>query len=187
VADAGGAGAAGVIQGASVLAALRSHLTVEREELDLGTAFDSVNRMIAARPNCQPVAAAAFHVDLGKGKLVYINAGYPAPTLLTGPGRLVTLDSSSLLLGIDTQNTYQQTVVDLPAQFRFLVFSDGLVDAWNKTSECFSAERVRSSLLDEEAFAEPAKLIDRVAGALSEFRGEVPLHDDALLIAVSRD
>jgi len=189
LADAGGTGPGGFAQALAVLTALRAHLGAGSGErkTDLGAAFEAIHRTLLARPVCQPVPVLAILIDLGEGRLTYVNAGYTMPILLTGPARLVTLDHSSLLLGIEGKNTYREASVDLSAKFRVFACSDGVIDAWDKSGQCFAVEKVRAGLLEEDAFAEPEAMIDRVVAALTAFRGDTPLSDDALLVAVARD
>jgi serine phosphatase RsbU (regulator of sigma subunit) len=108
------------------------------------------------------------------------------PMLLSGPGRLVTLDHPSLLLGIDAEYPYDSTTLDTPMQFRLVCHTDGLTEAANSAGEGLGEQRLHDALLDRAAFASPAEIVGRLSDLLEGHLAGAPLLDDALLAVVGR-
>ena len=121
---------------------------VQPDELDLAATFNMLNVMMTEHRGRQLVASAAMLCDLAAGRLSYINSGAPPPVMVVGAGRLITLDQPSLLLGIDGEYLYEDTVVDLPARFRLIAYTDGVCDAANSSGETFTDRHVHELLLE---------------------------------------
>jgi len=132
----------------------------------------------------QLVPFTLVQLDLGAGHLRYVNAGGPAPLLLVGPGRLVTLDQISLLIGIDSHYDYESASVDLPSAFRLICHSDGLVEMANAAGEPFGSQRLHDLLLEPALFAPPDEMIRRIVDAAARHRRDHPADDDALVAVV---
>lgn len=185
--DAGGAGTEGIIQGASMLASLTTAVSLSGLRTEPGRILNAINTAVTNRKERQPLALVAVWIDLIAGRLSYVNAGHAGPILLAGPTRLITLDQTALLLGADTEQIYKATAIDLPAKFRIILVSDGLLEALGKTGQAFGDEQLHEVLLDEQAFGEPEAIIERIAGALATHMGEIPQIDDGLIVAVAKD
>lgn len=187
VVDAGGHGIHGTTQAAAMLAAFRTALTVADDAyFDPSAMFNEVNRAIAASPSRQIVPCIFLAVDISAGKLIYVNAGGMAPLLMVAPGRLVTIDEPSLILGVDPNYVYEPARVDLPEVFRVICHTDGLIEASSAGGEALGEARIHEALLDRASFqsvADAAAAIERVwmahlAGGQSD--------DDALFVALGR-
>jgi serine phosphatase RsbU (regulator of sigma subunit)/pSer/pThr/pTyr-binding forkhead associated (FHA) protein len=187
LADCGGMGISGLMQAEALLTAIKTAVLEQGDSLDLGQAANHASRATSDRGGRQPVSILAVLLDLAKGRLVYINAAYKTPLLLTAPGRLVTLDKSCLLMGVNPQQIYEETAVPLPAKFRLIIYSDGVSDAVNERQQLLSDQRVHELLLEPKAFAEPAAIVSALIEAVSRHLGEGRLEDDALFVALGKD
>lgn len=183
--DAGGHGVGGLSQGYAIRSAIRTALTLEGEKPHAARLVSAVNRTVGTRSARQLVLSSLICLDLGEGKISYINAGCPPPLLLTGPGRLVTLDQPALVLGIDTQYEYEVTQVDLPSSFRLICHSDGLCDLTNSAGEVWGTQAVHDLLLEQEAFAAPGEINGRLTTGADRHRAGKSFDDDALIVTVS--
>ena len=184
--DAGGRGMQGLMQGASVLTALRSTLALDDVSLDLGPTFNAINKSLCGRTLRQPIAAATVAIDLTGGRISYVNAGYVPPMVLAGPGRMVTLDNTTLLMGVYPDAIYEQTTVDLPPDFRLVLCSDGLVDATNTGLMMLSGDRLHDLLLERSSFTDTQAIVDKIAAAYVSHVGSAGQDDDASVLVVSR-
>jgi sigma-B regulation protein RsbU (phosphoserine phosphatase) len=183
--DAGGMGVSGLMQSMAIYAGLRVALENQEDTVNLGAAFRAVNHTLCARSSRQLVACAAVLIDLTAGRLAYVNAGLPAPLLLVGPQRLVTLDKSVPMLGVDAGAAYEPTFVDLSSKFRVVLHTDGLTDALNATGEPFGEERLHEALLQPGAFGTPEQLLDKIVETHESHLGQAPNTDDALILTVA--
>ena len=184
--DGGGHGISGMAQAAALRTGIRATLaTVDEAVTDPGQMFSALNRTIASTPARQVVPCTFVGIDLGAGRLSYINAGGMPPLLMVAPGRLVTLDQPSLVLGVDPAFPYETVRADLPDSFRLLCHSDGLSNATNASGECLGDQRLHDALLERETFTSAEAVVDRVFKCLSTHLSETPPGDDALLLVVA--
>ncbi|MCO6437798.1 MAG: SpoIIE family protein phosphatase [Phycisphaerae bacterium] len=187
VVDAGGHGMHGLMQAASMIAALRTALSVAEDAyFDPAAMFNELNRSIAAAPARQIVPCTFIAADISAGKLIYINAGGMAPLLMVAPGRLITLDEPSLILGVDPEYVFEPTRVDLPEAFRVVCHTDGLIEASSVGGEPLGESRLHEALLDRNAFnsvVDTSAALERLWSAhMAGGQGD----DDALFVVLGR-
>lgn len=184
VVDAGGQGLIGIAQAAAVRTALRAALTVPEAPRDLGGVFNAMNRSLASMQGRQFIGCCVVHIDVAAGRIHYVNAGGSIPLLIPAPARMQSLDQPALILGVDPDYDYEATAVDLPPQFRLVLHTDGLLDSCNAAGEGFGDERLKNVLLEREAFAAPAQMIELVCRAFSEHLAGHSQADDALIMVI---
>jgi phosphoserine phosphatase RsbU/P len=187
VVDGGGHGITGLSQSHALRAALRAAVSASEDTVtDPSAAFDGLNRMMASSTARQVIPCLFASIDMAAGKLTYINAGCAPPLMLIGPGRLVTLDQPSLVLGVDEQFDYEPTRVDLPESFRLICYTDGLIHANNAGGEALGDNRLHEALLDREAFQSAASVLARIGNVWNSHMMSAHPDDDALVIVVGR-
>jgi sigma-B regulation protein RsbU (phosphoserine phosphatase) len=121
-------------------------------------------------------------LDSGNRRLTYCNAGHPAGLLLR-QGQIIELKSENMVLGIDPEEQYHQTVVDLKSQDLILLYTDGLSDARNAQQEFFGRQRVVEAFKQGGATAEAAA--HNVVEAMRAFVGAStkPVDDVTMIVA----
>jgi sigma-B regulation protein RsbU (phosphoserine phosphatase) len=113
--------------------------------------------------------------DPALNMLVVANAGHPSPLLASdGEVRAITHDCG-IPLGM-MPATYCPVVVELPKQFKLLLYSDGISEAENTASEEFGPDRLTNVLLESEC------CLDTIFERLREFAGIRPPHDDQTVV-----
>ncbi len=113
--------------------------------------------------------------DPANNLLVVANAGHPSPILTSdGESRPITHDCG-IPLGM-MPATYCPVIVELPKEFKLLLYSDGISEAENTASEEFGVERLTDALLHTDC------CIDFVFERLHEFAGIRPPHDDQTVV-----
>lgn len=183
--DGGGHGVAGLAQAHAVESALRTALSeFPATTLDPARVFESINRMIAALPGRQTISCTYVGLDINARKLAYINAGGPAPMIMLEPGRTVTADQASLILGVDKSYRYETAILDLPASFRVVVFSDGVTDATNADGEVLGEKRIRETLESPTGFAAATQVSGILGQLLRSHIGGTAGEDDASWIVL---
>jgi sigma-B regulation protein RsbU (phosphoserine phosphatase) len=110
-------------------------------------------------------------------KLTYVNAGHNAPILRRANGTLETLEVGGLPLGIRSDVKYETASLELRAGDALILFTDGVVEAFNESGEEFGNERWLSAirnLPDRDAQQTLQFLMKRV----DEFAGATRQSDD---------
>ena len=148
--------------------------------------FSALNRLIASTQARQILPCTYVGIDVTAGKLTYIAAGTPPPLVMVAPGRLVTMDQPSLVLGVDGDYVYEATRVDLPEVFRVVVHTDGLSEATNASGEAVTDHNLHDALLEREAFASAGEVIARLARVFTQHLAGAQPDDDALILVVGR-
>lgn len=74
-------------------------------------------------------------------RLVYVNAGHNAPILRRANGGMEILDVGGLPLGIQNDVNYEIASVELRPGDALILFTDGVVEAFNEAGEEFGNER----------------------------------------------
>jgi len=74
-------------------------------------------------------------------RLTYVNAGHNAPILRRENGALEKLEAGGLPLGIKVDATYETASVELRAGDALILFTDGVIEAFNESGEEFGNER----------------------------------------------
>ncbi len=187
VIDGGGNGVIGIAQSSALRAAVRAALAVAPEALmDPGHLLGGLNTFLAGSRSRQVIPVIYLAIDVSAGKLVYVNAGGTPPLLMIGPGRLLTLDQSALVLGVDTEQAYEGTRVDLPESFRVVCHTDGLTDACNAAQEPLGSARLHETLLAREAFASVQDILGKIDAAWTLHLAGAQPDDDALAVVLGR-
>lgn len=120
-------------------------------------------------------------LDLHSRRLTYCNAGHPPPLVLR-QGKIIDLGSDNMVLGVNPDEPYTQSFIDLKVGDTLLMYTDGLADAMNFNQETFG----RSRIID--AFSKGGTSADNVAqNILWEMRRFVGLTrrvDDVTMVVV---
>ncbi len=187
VIDGGGHGITGIAQASAIRMAFRAALTVSDESvMDPGGIFGAINEMVAPQRARQIVPCIYVGIDMSAGKLVYVNAGGPPPLLMVAPGRLVTLDQMSLVLGVDPDYLHEATRVDLPEVFRVVCHTDGFTEATSAAGEPLGDQRLHEVLLDRDSFVSAEEIASKVGNAWTTHLAGAHPDDDALVLVVAR-
>jgi phosphoserine phosphatase RsbU/P len=75
-------------------------------------------------------------------RFAYVNAGHNAPIVRRANGGIERLDSGSLPLGITSEAVFQDAEITLQPGDTLILFTDGVVEAFNSSLEEFSDERL---------------------------------------------
>ncbi|HUE56819.1 MAG TPA: PP2C family protein-serine/threonine phosphatase [Candidatus Udaeobacter sp.] len=74
-------------------------------------------------------------------RLTYVNAGHNHPVLRRANGDTETLQVGGLPLGIDANASYETASIELRTGDALILFTDGVVEAFNESGEEFGNER----------------------------------------------
>lgn len=175
VADVSGHGVPAALIASMVKVAIASQLP---HADDPARVLRGVNQTLCGKLQGQFVTAAYLFLDLETQRLRYAAAGHP-PLLWwhAADQRVEDLEQNGMVLGFFAHAPYAAVERDLAPGDRFLLYTDGLLEATNGTEEFYGPERLRASLsaaARTDAGASLAAIIDRLStwsgrvGALQE-------------------
>jgi phosphoserine phosphatase RsbU/P len=149
--------------------------------------LSELNRKVHARGLDAMTTAAVLSYDRNQCRLHFCYAGHP-PAMVwqraTGWQRLENreeTETSNLPLGVMAATEYEQGDVVLTGGDRFVVFTDGLLDAEDRNGEPFGAERL-SRVLENEFAASISHLKRAILDGLLDHTNGLPLEDDLTLL-----
>jgi sigma-B regulation protein RsbU (phosphoserine phosphatase) len=123
-------------------------------------------------------------IDRENGTIQYVNAGHNPGYLITG-GRLDTIKSNGLPIGILPNSRYMAQTRAFPEGSYAVLYSDGITEAEDVAGEEFGNERLEAILEQHVGFG--ADLIrDQIADAVDAFVDEAPQKDDETIVIVQR-
>ncbi len=185
--DCGGHGMTGLAQAALIRGAVSTAVRIDDDAvMDPATIFNAINTTLANSSARQVVPTIYLAIDSSIGKLSYINAGGVPPLLMLKAGRLLTMDQTSLVLGVDADYSYEATRVDLPDAFRLIAYTDGLIDAASAAGEALGSDRLHDALLVSDSFGSAEEVLARITKLwATHLSGAIP-DDDASALVVAR-
>ncbi len=185
VLDGGGHGVMGIIQSQALQSAIRAGIAASPASLmDPANMFKAISRMFASVPARQAIGCVFVGIDLSTRKLSYVNAGGVNPVLLVGPGRIISLDQISLVLGVDKDFGYESRRVDLPESFRLLCMTDGLIEAVNSGGDPMGEKRIHEALVEMDEIPSSAGIMSRLIEVWMAHMGGAAGDDDALALVL---
>jgi serine phosphatase RsbU (regulator of sigma subunit) len=104
-----------------------------------------MNGILCGKMQSQFISAGYLFLDLKSGQMRYAGAGHPPMLHLTSTV-VESISENGLLLGLFPSATYTMTERKLIPGSRFLLYTDGLVEASNTTEQFFGEERVHETL-----------------------------------------
>ncbi|HEY8668614.1 MAG TPA: SpoIIE family protein phosphatase [Tepidisphaeraceae bacterium] len=122
-------------------------------------------------------------IDARNRRLTYCNAGHP-PALVLRKGRIIELTSENMVLGVEPDENYKQSVIDLQRGDLILMYTDGLPDAMNFQQETFGRQRVVQAYQAGGAIAGATAqtVADSILWEVRKFVGMTKRTDDVTMI-----
>ena len=136
-------------------------------------------RLKALLPTGMFLAASLLQLDPMTSKFSVWHGGLPDLIMIDGDSKKVSkLCSHHLPLGVvDKKNlNYGAEHFDLNKGDRIIIYSDGLIETFNKDGEIFGMDRL-DDLIDTIKHSD-GSIIEKIISSLNEFRDDVESHDD---------
>ena len=181
IGDASGHGLPAALEARDVVVGLRMGAA---RHLKIDATIERLNRIL-----CDATLSSRF-VSLVYGELDrsgwfdYINAGHPAPLVLTRHGAR-SLAESGRVLGVSPESAYRIGHAEIPAGGLLLLYTDGVTECPSPSGEEFGVERlagIAQVLLDAPA----AHIVSAIFDALQEHACHERPPDDASVFVVRR-
>jgi phosphoserine phosphatase RsbU/P len=183
VADVAGKGMPAALLMALLQASLRTLITAGHRGPDLIAKLNDY--LSVSIPDNSLVTMFYAELDTATGMLRYVNAGHNHPVLLRKGGTVERLGTTSMVLGVFEETSFQTCESRLEPGDHLLVFTDGLTEAANDKDDEYGEERL-IGILKSGAESDQAELVKVLLDDLLAFcQGNRP-HDDITLMSVVR-
>ena len=123
-------------------------------------------------------------VDGVTGLATVASAGHPLPRIVLPDGSTRRLETHGLVLGIDSEQEYAESRLELPPGASLVLYTDGVVEARRRDGELYGDDRL-DALLAERHELRPHELAAAVADDAREFAGG-DLSDDLAVVVIRR-
>jgi len=145
IADVAGKSVPAALLMATLQASLR---TIAPENAPLAELVARLNRYACAHSlnGLRFTTAVLSEYNPTSRQLTYVNAGHNAPILRRANGSFEILDVGGLPLGIQSDETYETATLELKPGDALILFTDGVVEAFNSAGEEFGNERWISAI-----------------------------------------
>jgi sigma-B regulation protein RsbU (phosphoserine phosphatase) len=138
-----------------------------------------MNAALCGNTQGQYVTAACVHLDAETRSLRYAAAGHPAMLMLR-KGAVTEIAENGLLLAATELATYSEITLPLQPGDRFLLYTDGLVEARDAQGKLFGEDALSTAFLDSANLA-PDQAADHMIAAVEHWAKS---QDDDLTVLV---
>lgn len=142
-----------------------------------------VNAYLNERTKGEKYATVFYCTVDSSGTLQWANAGHCTPLLVHTDGRLKTLQTTGMPLGMLEAASYSVEEVELAPGDKIVMYSDGLTEAESGENQFFGTQRLRE-LLRANAHLGSAALHKAILSAIEEYTDGSVLNDDVTLVVV---
>lgn len=136
-----------------------------------------MNSVLCGNTQTQFVTAAYVYLDAERGELRYSAAAHP-PMLLLRDGEVIALEQNGLMLAMFSFAQYATMVHALRPGDRLLLYTDGIVEAFNAEEEEFGYARL-GELMKESLTLSPSETADLIISRVQDW---APSQDDDLTV-----
>ncbi len=112
--------------------------------------FNHLNRFLCEHSDVGKYATVFFGVLAPDGTLDYINAGHPSPLVLRGSQVLEPFTQGSFPVGLIPGTEYAASTMHIEPDDTLILFSDGVTEAMDRSSEEYGTERLRNALSNQQ-------------------------------------
>ena len=150
---------------------------------DIERIFAKLNDFLLERTHGEKYATIFCAMLDSRGVLRFINAGHPAPFLVSTDGRLRKLHTSGMPVGMLEGAPFQTVEAQLTPGEKIVIYSDGLTEAANAEGAFFDTERLRV-VLRENAALDAAGLHSALLAAVDRFTEGGIIRDDITALVI---
>jgi phosphoserine phosphatase RsbU/P len=180
IGDVSGKGAPAAIYAALVSGILRSHAPVEPTPAEM---LAGVNLSLAERRIEAQFVSLIYAVwDDAKRTLTVANSGLPRP-IYVHENKNTVIEATGLPLGLFDEADYDEFHFRMQPGDMFVFFSDGILDARNRSGELFGRGRVEK-VIGECANRSVDCVVDSLFKAVAEHSAGVETFDDQTVVAI---
>jgi sigma-B regulation protein RsbU (phosphoserine phosphatase) len=123
-------------------------------------------------------------VGPGPGTVIYANAGHP-PALVVQPRGAVVheLQAHGTVVGVSAEERYGESRVQLGPGGKVVLYTDGLIEAFEPTGDAFGLERLKR-IVRQNRRQDVEELVETIQAKFTTFIQAKPLRDDMTVLAI---
>ncbi len=125
-------------------------------------------------------------LDCGSHQMKYSNAGHNYPILFSEGKKPQCLESDGIVLGCLESFSFQEEQMSLSRGDIFVLYSDGITEAFNDREEEFGEKRL-IQVVDENRSHTAERIMENILKAVRLHTGDSPQMDDITLIVIKRE
>ncbi|MBW7474945.1 SpoIIE family protein phosphatase [Paenibacillus oenotherae] len=110
-------------------------------------------------------------IDMMSNAVQYASAGHLSPYIVKPDGNFSAIDCSSLPIGFDDELTYEVRTLQLEPGDRFVLYTDGLIEAADDSGTMYSFEGLEAELSTWTTCKELPQMIDDWLGRMDQRSG----------------
>jgi sigma-B regulation protein RsbU (phosphoserine phosphatase) len=180
VADVSGHGVPAALIASMIKVAMHS---VSQQTSAPGDVLRGLNGILSHQLRGQFVTAAYLYLDLAQGRARYSAAGHPPLIYWNATDqRLQSIESNGLLFGVLKEAEYPEQVLEVGSGDRFLLYTDGLVEAENAAGDYFG-DRL-PELLQRNSQLSAAEVSTTILDDLREWQSHSKAQQDDITLVV---
>jgi phosphoserine phosphatase RsbU/P len=147
--------------------------------------LSGMNSILCGNLEGQFVTAGYLFLDPGRGAMAYAGAGHPPLLVWRSRGKTVeALEENGLVLGIFAEGAYQTLRSSVEPGDRFILYTDGVLEAPSPSGEEFGLERLKG-FTEQYSMRPPQEFCDSLVTRLKAWCGNTgPAHDDLTVVVV---
>ncbi|MEQ1885855.1 MAG: SpoIIE family protein phosphatase [Bryobacteraceae bacterium] len=149
----------------------------------IGLKMERLNEFLLDRTRGEKYATVFYCILHQDGVLTYVNAGHCAPFLMTADGRLKTLHTTAVPVGMIERSTFEVQQVRLNPRDKLVVYSDGLTEAEDTNGVFFDTDRLRDCLRKNAALS-AVQLHEAIIRAVDDFSEGGAIRDDVTALVI---
>lgn len=184
VADAVGKGLPASLKIAEFISEIRHCVT---SAISIKSAMDYLNRFVC-RTDDGFITFCLAVLDPGRHTISVANAGHPLPRLRRNDGTVIPVgaDRVSFPFGLVEDTVFHPFTVSLGVGDEIVLFTDGVTEAFNRSSDIYGVERLHKALHAPARTAE--ERVQLLVADVERFRkGRKPSDDQCILVALRTD
>ena len=121
-------------------------------------------------------------LNLKTGLFRYVNAGHPSPVYLPAGSEPMALPASGYPIGLLPEAKYEEHSVTLGTKDRLVLYTDGLIEAFNPREEEYGSRRLLENICDTRDLSLKASL-EILAKSVEDWHESEHQRDDISLLA----
>jgi sigma-B regulation protein RsbU (phosphoserine phosphatase) len=182
IGDASGHGLPAALLVRDVVTGLRMGID---KDLKIAQVFARLNRVIH-RSNLSSRFVSVFYGELeAGGHMVYVNAGHPAPLVVSAEGQVQELSTGGLVIGPLPEARFRHGHVKMKPGDVLVMCTDGILERRAPDGEFFGDQGLLAAVKEAGAVS-AAEILEHVFKAANEWSRRRSWEDDATLLVVRR-
>ena len=154
--------------------------------IDPAATLERINRLLISDTRADLFVSVFYGVwEPEIGRIRYANAGHNPPILHTPGMQTQIIRPHGMVLGVDPNLSYDNYEVELPPGNTFVLYTDGVTEAFDPQDQPFGLSRLESCLMGEADLL-AQELADIITERVFAHQGQRDLSDDLTVLTLRR-